>query len=106
MRNQQIDFVAGGDMLYMRIRATAQHPGCALEVWDVASTMQQEPGSPKDPTLTGMLGKHQLIELAAGALIMLKRSDLAAQLRVDLGTASQRRHSRRRRNTLVVALEE
>ena len=67
----QIDFVAGGDMSFIRLRPIKQHPGIQLEAWNMESALVVSPGCPSAPDWVGAVGSDQLYDLAIASLRML-----------------------------------
>lgn len=80
MKGQQVNFVAGGNVSFLRLRKVAGHPGTQLEIWDWDQGMDQEPGCPKNAKFVGMVGKQELIDVAVACMHMLNQKGLALEL--------------------------
>lgn len=88
MRGQQVNFVAGGNVSFLRLRQVAEHPGAQLEIWDWDQGLQQSPGCPRNAKFVGMVGKQELLDLAVACMHMLNQKTLALELQRNLREAT------------------
>lgn len=75
-RGHQIDFVAGGTAAFLRLRKVHEHPGFSLEIWNYDAAVVVNPGEPTSPTITGTVGREQLVDLVRVGLSALRYSEV------------------------------